>query len=78
MQVEPMDAAEFRDIRDVLNLTQGELAAILGIGRQAVYRKEHGDRAISPTTALAMRGLLLELVTQLAGHQSCTVRRRSV
>jgi transcriptional regulator with XRE-family HTH domain len=76
--IEPMQPEEFRAIREMLGLTQAELGELLAIGPQVVYRKEAGKSFIDPPTALAMRGLLLELVTQLAKHKNCTIRKRTV
>jgi transcriptional regulator with XRE-family HTH domain len=50
-----MTGEEFRDARKLMRLTQAQLAAELGISRNAVHRYEHGSRPISRATQLALQ-----------------------
>lgn len=42
----------------MLQYTQSELGAALGVSKMEVWRKEHGQRPISVTQALAIECLL--------------------
>lgn len=53
-----MTAADFRQARALLKLTQAELAARLGMHANTVARMERGELVISPRTAATVRLLL--------------------
>ena len=50
-----MTPAELRALREHLGLSQGELAKRLGIDRNSVWRKEHGQRAITERDCIMLR-----------------------
>jgi DNA-binding transcriptional regulator YiaG len=50
-----MTPAELRTLRERLGLSQGELAKHLGIDRNSVWRKEHGQRAITERDVIMLR-----------------------
>ena len=50
-----MTPAELRALRERLGLSQGELAKRLGIDRNSVWRKEHGQRAITERDCIMLR-----------------------
>ena len=50
-----MKPAELRALRERLGLSQGELAKRLGIDRNSVWRKEHGQRAITERDVIMLR-----------------------
>ena len=52
-----MTPAELRALRERLRLSQGELAKRLGIDRNTVWRKEHGQRAITKRDCIMLRQL---------------------
>jgi DNA-binding transcriptional regulator YiaG len=54
---EELRPAEVRFLREVLGMTQGELADRLGISRATVNRWEAGDDMVGPINALALRTL---------------------
>jgi DNA-binding transcriptional regulator YiaG len=53
-----MKPEELRQIRKQLNLTQQQLADILGVSSRQVIRWEKGDYPISKIAEVAVRGLL--------------------
>ena len=54
-RVVAMTPAELRALRERLGLSQGELAKRLGIDRNSVWRKEHGQRAITERDVIMLR-----------------------
>lgn len=52
-----MNADEYKAIREKLALTQGGLAAILGVSRKTVNARENGQTTITHEAALAIRAL---------------------
>jgi len=56
-----MNGADIRRARKRLNMTQAELAAVLGIQRNSVARMEIGNRPVMRTTELAIKYLLLTM-----------------
>lgn len=54
-----MTKQELTAARLTLNYSRADLARELGVSRQHVSRMEHGKRAISKITELAVRYLLL-------------------
>lgn len=52
---EYLTPAELRALRERLGLSQGELAKRLGIDRNSVWRKEHGQRAITERDVIMLR-----------------------
>lgn len=53
-----MNRQEIREARELLGITQGQLALALGVTRKAVNRWEKGEAPISTVVALAIRHLL--------------------
>jgi len=53
-----MTAAEYKKSREQLRLTQAGLAALLGVPRTSISRRESGKLNISDEAALAIRQLL--------------------
>lgn len=53
-----MSAADLRQARDLLRLTQSQLAERLGMHPNTVARMERGELAVSPRTAATVRLLL--------------------
>jgi len=49
-----MTPGVFRGIREELNFSQSELAAVLGVGFSAINRKENGHSPITKLEAEAM------------------------
>lgn len=56
-----MDRHEFRAWRKQRDLTQGQLAVLLGVKWLAVSRWERGERGIPALLPLALKGLEIEL-----------------
>lgn len=52
-----MTPTEFRALRERLGLSQGELAKLIGIDRNSVWRKEHGQRAITERDVIMLKQL---------------------
>lgn len=52
-----MSPAEYKAQREKLGLTQAGLAAMLGIPREAVVRREAGTQRITEEAAIALRSL---------------------
>lgn len=52
-----MSPEEYKAIREKLALTQGGLAAILGVSRKTVNARENGQTPITHEAALAIRAL---------------------
>ena len=52
-----MNGKELRAFRERLGLTQAEFGKLLGIGKMAVWRKENGQRAITPRDEIMVEGL---------------------
>lgn len=52
-----MTPAQYRDLRLALGLTQAWLAALLGIPREAVNRREAGKQRITEEAVMAIRSL---------------------
>lgn len=51
-----------RDIRKALNLSQGELAAKLGLHQTTISRFETGDLPVDERTRLALEALRFQLM----------------
>lgn len=52
-----MSPDQYRKHREQLGLTQAEAAALLGIPREAVVRREAGTQRITEEAAIALRSL---------------------
>ena len=52
-----MTPATYRNRREKLNLTQRQLAALVGVSRATINRRERGHEAIDAEAALAIRAL---------------------
>ena len=52
-----MTGPEYRAIRLALGLTQRELAERLGVRENTIWRRENGQREISPEAELAIKSL---------------------
>lgn len=52
-----MTPAEYRTHREQLGLTQAGLAALLGLPREAIVRREAGTQRITEEAAIALRAL---------------------
>ena len=52
-----MTSAEYKQERQRLGLTQAALAALLGIARETVSRRENGKQQITEEAALALRSI---------------------
>lgn len=52
-----MTPEKYKAIREKLALTQGGLAAVLGVSRKTVNARENGQTKITHEAALAIRGL---------------------
>ena len=63
-----MNAAQFKQLRKKMGLSQVELAQQLGVSRVAVYYWEHGQRGIDNVLELAM--------SYLAEHQTAASTKR--
>jgi DNA-binding XRE family transcriptional regulator len=55
-----MTSAEYRKARGTLNLSQAELAAMLGVTRATVNRRENIEGRVTPEAELAIKTLLRE------------------
>lgn len=53
-----MTALEYKAAREKLGLTQAALAALLGVQRETVTRRESGAKSIPEEAALALKALL--------------------
>jgi DNA-binding XRE family transcriptional regulator len=49
--------AEYRAHREKLGLTQAGLAALLGVPRESISRRETGEQRITPEAVLALRAI---------------------
>lgn len=52
-----MSPEEYRSLREKLALTQGGLAAVLGVSRKTVNARENGQTPINHEAELAIRAL---------------------
>ncbi len=52
-----MTAADYKSARKALGHTQGTLAALLGLSRSAITRRETGKLPITAEAALAIRAV---------------------
>ena len=52
-----MSPAEYRAHREKLGLTQAGLAALLGVPRESISRRESGKQAITAEAVLALRAI---------------------
>ena len=52
-----MTSAEYKQERRKRSLTQAALAALLGIARETVSRRENGKQQITEEAALALRSI---------------------
>lgn len=52
-----MSPEEYKATREKLALTQGGLAAVLGVSRKTVNARENGQTSITHEAALAIRAL---------------------
>ena len=52
-----MTPAEYRAHREKLGLTQAELAALLGVPRESISRRENGEQRITAEAVLALRAI---------------------
>ena len=50
-----MSPAEYKATREKLGLTQAGLAALLGLAREAIVRREAGTQRITEEAAIALR-----------------------
>ena len=66
MTQETMTAAEYKAAREKLNLTQAGLAALLGVTRETVTRREQGAK-ITDEAALAIASLVAARVDESEG-----------
>lgn len=55
-----MTAAEYRQAREKLNLSQGALAEKLGVTRATINRRENIEGRVTPEAELAIKTLLRE------------------
>jgi DNA-binding XRE family transcriptional regulator len=53
-----MNPEQYKEIRETLDLTQGRLAAALGVTRKTISSRETGVSRISTEAELAIRALL--------------------
>jgi transcriptional regulator with XRE-family HTH domain len=82
-----MTPEEFRAARERLGLTQEELADMLGLRKNTVWRKEKGLQAIEPRDELAIEALLARTVmdgrrmrpdpVEQAAHDLALLERRA-
>jgi len=59
-----MTAAEYKQAREKLRLTQAGLASLLGVPRTSISRRESGKLNISDEAALAIRQLIASQNTE--------------
>ncbi len=52
-----MTSDEYKTLRERLDLTQGELAVLLGVSRKTINSRENGATRITEDAALAIRAL---------------------
>jgi len=64
-----MTKAELKKARDLLHMTQAELAKKLGMQRNSVVRMEMGIQPIMRTTELAVRYLLSAMSKKTKGRK---------
>lgn len=55
-----MTAAQYRQARETLNLSQGALAKKLGVTRATINRRENIEGRVTPEAAIAIKALLRE------------------
>lgn len=55
-----MTANEFRQLREMMSLSQQKLASRLGLARRTIQYYESGELPVSRTVQLAMQALELE------------------
>lgn len=53
-----MTPAKYRQARELLGLTQAQLAERLGTRREAINRREHGVHGVSAEAVIALRSLM--------------------
>ena len=55
-----MTPAVLTEQREALHLTQAELARVLGVSKNTIWRWEHHERALPPWLGLALLGIRTE------------------
>ena len=67
-----------RNIRKILNLSQGEVAKKIGITAQQIHKYEHGVNRISTSTLLQMANIFNVDIGVLTGELPSSVKKENV